>query len=111
MTFAIPGSAYDDFMGRYSRQLATPFADFCDIRSGMRVLDVGCGPGALTSVLVQRAGAQAVCGIDPSLSFVEACRARCPGATIHHGPAEQLPWGDGELDAALAQLVLPFVSD
>lgn len=111
MTFAIAGTAYDDYMGRYSVQLAPQFADFCGVSSGMRVLDAGCGPGALTSLLVERTGAERVCGIEPSASFVEACRARLPGVDVRQGGAEQLPWGDGVFDAALAQLVLSFVKD
>ena len=111
MTFAIPGAAYDRFMGRYSVKLAPLFADFMGIEAGMRVLDVGCGPGALTAELVHRVGAERVSGVEPSPSFVEACRARFPVADIRHGPAERLPWGDGEFDAALSQLVLSFVAD
>ncbi|MEN3311290.1 MAG: hypothetical protein V7645_619, partial [Actinomycetota bacterium] len=43
--------AYDRFMGRYSRPLAVPFADFAGLPLDGRVLDVGCGPGALTAEL------------------------------------------------------------
>jgi SAM-dependent methyltransferase len=111
VTFAIAGSAYDNFMGRYSVQLAPKFADFCGISGGERVLDVGCGPGALTSVLVERTGAARVCGIEPSAPFFEACRARLPEVDLRHGGAELLPWQDAEFDAALAQLVLSFVTD
>jgi len=111
MTFAIPGAAYDRFMGRYSSRLAPQFADFATIRAGMRVLDVGCGPGALTTELVRRVGAAHVAAIDPSSSFVEACRSRLQDADIRQGASERLPWADGVFDAALAQLVLSFVSD
>jgi ubiquinone/menaquinone biosynthesis C-methylase UbiE len=111
MTFAIPGAAYDRFMGRYSVKLAPLFADFVGIGPGMHVLDVGCGPGALTAELALRVGAAHVAGVEPSPSFVEACRARLPDADIQHGPAEHLPWGDGEFDAALSQLVVSFVAD
>ena len=47
MAFAVPADAYDRFMGRYSVPLAPAFADFAGVVSGQRVLDVGCGPGAL----------------------------------------------------------------
>lgn len=111
VTFAIPGAAYDDFMGRYSSQLAPLFADFCGVGAGAYVLDVGCGPGALTAVLVQRSGPTRVAGIEPATGFVEVCRARLPDADIRQGTAEQLPWPDATFDAALAQLVLSFVPD
>jgi SAM-dependent methyltransferase len=56
VSFDVAADAYDDFMGRYSRLLAGPMADLADVRSGQRVLDVGCGPGALTAELVARGG-------------------------------------------------------
>ena len=71
MTFAVPADAYDRFMGRYSRQLAVPFASLAQVAEGQRVLDVGCGPGALTTELVRRLGPAAVAAVDPSGSFVE----------------------------------------
>jgi SAM-dependent methyltransferase len=111
MTFAIPGAAYDRFMGRYSAQLAPLFADFVGVEPGTHVLDVGCGPGGLTAELARRVGAAHVAGIDPSASLVEACRARLPDADIKLGPAEQLPWADATFDSALSQLVLSFVAN
>ena len=75
MTFAVGGDAYEAFMGRYSRGLSAPFADFAGIMAGQRALDVGCGPGILTEELVARLGADAVAAVDPSSSFVEAARA------------------------------------
>ena len=74
--FSGSGDAYDLFMGRYSRALAGQFASFAGVHSGQRVLDVGCGPGALTSELVRRVGAESVSTCDPSASFVAACADR-----------------------------------
>jgi SAM-dependent methyltransferase len=59
VSFAVPGDAYDRFVGRYSRQLAPRFLDFAGVDRGP-VLEVGCGPGALTAVLAARFGAAAV---------------------------------------------------
>ncbi len=98
-------------MGRYSAHLAVAFADALGIESGRDVLDVGCGPGALTAELVRRLGAEHVAAVDPSESFVEACRTRHPGVDVHLGRAEELPFPDDRFDAALAQLVFHFVSD
>jgi SAM-dependent methyltransferase len=110
-TFQTSGSAYDRFMGRYSMPLACRFADAAGVAAGQRVLDVGCGPGALTTVLADRLGVAAVGACDPSPPFLDECRTRVPGVDARPGRAEQLPYGDDEFDAALAQLVLHFVSD
>jgi SAM-dependent methyltransferase len=109
VAFAVPADAYDRFMGRYSVQLSPQLADFAQIGAGQRVLDVGSGPGALTAELIAR-GAE-VTAVDPSPPFVEAIRERHPGVEAQVAPAEQLPFEDGTFDAALAQLVVHFMSD
>jgi SAM-dependent methyltransferase len=110
-TFQAGDAAYDRFMGRYSAPLASAFADAAGIATPQQVVDVGCGPGALTAELVRRLGAQAVTAIDPTGPFVEACRRRNPGVDVQLGRAEELPFPDDRFDAALAQLVLHFVTD
>ncbi len=110
MSFAVAGEAYDRFMGRWSRLLAPRFLEFSDVTSGP-VLEVGCGPGALTEVLAARFGGSAVAAVEPSPSFVDACRRRVPGADVRAGGAEALPYGDGVFAAVLSQLVLSFVPD
>jgi SAM-dependent methyltransferase len=111
MTFAVAADAYDRFMGRYSTLLAPQFADFAGVHPGRRVLDVGCGPGALTSVLVERLGTDEVTAVDPSEQFVAAARERNPGVDVQRAPAENLPFADGEFDATVAQLVVHFMAD
>jgi ubiquinone/menaquinone biosynthesis C-methylase UbiE len=111
VTFDVAADAYDRFMGRYSRALSPQLADFAGVRGGQRVVDVGCGPGALTSELVARVGAQAVAAADPSQPFAEAARDRHPGVEVAVAPAEDLPFEDGAFDVALAQLVVPFMND
>lgn len=111
MTFAAPAGSYDRYMGRYSSRLAPPFADFAGVRAGMRALDVGCGPGALTGSLAERLGAERVAAADPSERFAAACAAHVPGADVRRAGAEGLPWPDRSFDAVLAQLVVNFVDD
>jgi ubiquinone/menaquinone biosynthesis C-methylase UbiE len=111
MSFAVSADSYDSYMGRYSRLLAPRFADFVGLEPGWSVLDVGCGPGALTGELASRLGADHVAGADPSPGFVSACAERLPGADIRRAPAEKLPWPDGSFDAVLAQLVVSFLDD
>ena len=111
MQFAAPAEHYDRFMGRYLPTLAVAFADAAGVTPGMRVVDIGCGPGGLTSELAARVGAADVAAIDPAAQFVAACRERNPGADVREGVAEELPWGDGEFDAALSSLVVGFMKD
>ena len=111
MGFAVPADAYDRFMGRYSQPLGPLFADFAGVQAGQRTVDVGCGPGALTGELVARLGADAVAAADPSPSFVDAARQRFPEVDIRQATAEQLPFEDESFDAALAQLVVHFMTD
>jgi len=111
MTFDVPADAYARFMGRFSGPLAVQFADLAQVRAGQRALDVGCGPGALTSQLVKRLGAAAVSAVDPSVPFVAAIRSRFPEVDVRSGAAEQLPFTDDTFDVTLAQLVVHFMTD
>ena len=85
--------------------------DFAGVEPGMRALDVGCGPGALTDALARRLGAGNVSAADPSEPFVEACRARLPGVEVVAAPAEALPFADDAFDVVLSQLVVNFMRD
>ena len=109
--FQVPAQAYDRWIGRYSPQLAAALIEFAGVEPGAKALDVGCGPGALSAALVGRVGASNVYAVDPSEPFVEACRQRLPGVNAIVASAESLPFPDGEFDAALAQLVVNFMSD
>ncbi len=111
VSFDVAAESYDRFMGRYSVQLAPQMADLAAVHPGQRVLDVGCGPGSLTSELVSRLGPAAVSAVDPSEPFVAAARARNPGAEVLRASAERLPFPDEAFDAALAQLVVHFMAD
>jgi SAM-dependent methyltransferase len=111
VTFTVAADAYDQFMGRYSVPLAPQFADLAGVVAGHRVLDVGCGPGALTAELVRRLGPDAVAAVDPSEPFVQAARERHPGVEVERASTEDLPLPDQSFDAALAQLVVHFMAD
>ncbi len=109
--FAGPADHYDRFMGRYTALLAPRLSDLAGVEKGMRVIDVGCGPGGLTQELAARVGSSNVAAVDPAPQFVEACRSRNAGADVRVGVAEELPWSDGEFDAALSCLVIRFMRD
>jgi SAM-dependent methyltransferase len=109
VTFAVPAEAYERFVGRYSYGLCDALAREAGIGPGDAVLDVGAGPGVGTSRLVELAGR--VAAVEPSEPFAGALQERLPGVDVRRGAAEELPFGDGEFDAAFAQLVLNFMSD
>jgi SAM-dependent methyltransferase len=111
-TFLTAADAYDRHIGRYGESLATGLMAAAGVAGGQRVLDVGCGPGALTRGLAAAVGgAGSVAAVDPSPPFAEACRARVPGADVRVATAEALPFDDARFDAVLSQLVVNFMTD
>lgn len=111
MSFEVSAEAYARFMGQFSEPLAVRFADWAGVRRGQRAMDVGCGPGALTTVLTELLEPGAVAAADPSESFVAAARARLPQVDVRRASAEDLPYDSGSFDVVLAQLVVHFMSD
>ncbi|MEX2184417.1 MAG: class I SAM-dependent methyltransferase [Chloroflexota bacterium] len=111
MTFDVAAEAYDQYMGRWSQDLSARFAALAGVQHRHRVLDIGCGPGALTAELVRSVGAASVAAIDPSAPFVEAVRARHPGVDVRQATAERIPFDADTFDATLAQLVVHFMND
>jgi SAM-dependent methyltransferase len=109
VSFEVGADAYGRFMGRYSEPLAARFVSLAGGVAGQRVLDVGCGTGALSAQLVDHGGV--VSAVDPSESFVAAARSHIPGLDIQQAAAEQLPYADDTFDSAFAQLVVHFMTD
>ena len=107
------GDAYEDFMGKWSLLAGNAFLDWLSPASGLRWVDVGCGNGAFTELLIERCAAKDVQGIDPSdeqLAFARTRLARAP-ATFRQGDAMALPYADGAFDAAVMALVIFFVPE
>jgi SAM-dependent methyltransferase len=107
------GDAYEDFMGKWSRLAGDAFLDWLSPATGLRWLDVGCGNGAFTQLLVERCAVKEVQGIDPSegqLSFARRRLARAP-AKFRQGSAMALPYADDSFDAAVMALVIFFVPE
>jgi len=108
------GEAYEDFMGRWSRLAGDAFLDWLSPAPGLRWLDVGCGNGAFTELLVDRCAASQVQGIDPSgeqLAFARKRLARAGNVGLRIGSAMELPFADGTFDAVASALVIFFVPE
>jgi len=107
------GKAYERLMGRWSKLAGAKFIDWLDPPQGLNWIDVGCGNGAFTEVLIARAKPAAVTGIDPSDGQITFARTR-PNARMAQfrvADAHNLPFADKHFDAASMALVITFLSD
>jgi SAM-dependent methyltransferase len=104
------GDSYESYVGRWSRLVAREFVDRLSGPAGRRWLDVGCGTGALTGVVVDHCSPSAVLGIDPSAAFLRHAAATT-GAAFVAATAEALPVATASFDAVVSGLALNFVPD
>src|SRR5918911_2651002 len=107
------GAAYERYMGKWSQLTGETFLDWLAPAAGLRWLDVGCGNGAFTEMLVERCAPASVHGIDPSEAQLAFARSR-PAARLaqfRRGDAMAVPFPDDTFDAAVMPLVLFFVPD
>ena len=107
------GAAYERMMGTWSRLAGNIFLDWLAPRSGLRWIDIGCGNGAFTELLVERCAPAEVQGIDPSEGQLAFARARPVArmAEFRQGDAMALPFSEDRFDAAVMALVIFFVPD
>lgn len=107
------GAGYERMMGVWSRAAGDIFLDWLALPAGLRWIDVGCGNGAFTELIVQRHAPAAIEGIDPSEAQLAFARTR-PAAQLaqfRQGDAMALPFGDASFDAAVMALVIFFVPE
>jgi SAM-dependent methyltransferase len=107
------GDAYEPYVGRWSRAVARQFVAWLGQHSQSRWLDVGCGTGALCSVILEAASPSAVVGVDPSSDYLAYARSRIPDARLRLaiGDAQALPITSRAFDAVVSGLALNFVPD
>src|ERR1700751_399129 len=100
-------------MGRWSALAGQTFLDWLAPPAGLKWLDVGCGSGAFTELLVQRCAPSEMHGVDPSDAQIAFARERpgARGAVFQLGDAMALPFGDNRFHAAVMELVIFFVPD
>jgi len=107
------GASYERYMGRWSQLAGESFLAWLAPKPGLRWLDVGCGNGASTEMLVERCAPASVHGIDPSEAQLVYARTRPASrmAQFRQGDAMTLPYSDDSFDAAVMALVIFFVPD
>src|SRR5258706_3772946 len=106
-------TSYEHFMARWIRQLHLWFVEFAGVSDGERILDVGCGTGSLTRIMLESADVKSIVGVDLADVYLESERQtiRDPRVDFKTGDATSLPFADKSFDRAFAMLVLHFVPD
>ena len=107
------GSAYEGYVGRWSRRVAERFVPWVGVERGARWVDVGCGTGILTRVIVELASPASVIGVDPSAAFLRTARTALRDSRVEflEGSGGALPLVDESSDAVVSGLVLNFIPD
>lgn len=106
------GSPYEQYIGRWSRQIAPLFLSWLDRPAGQRWLDVGCGTGALSAAILDHCAPRSVVGVEPAEGFRQLAVQHLAGqARFVGGEAGALPLDDAAFDVVVSGLVLNFVPD
>jgi ubiquinone/menaquinone biosynthesis C-methylase UbiE len=112
-SFFTDGQAYERLMGRWSRAAGEIFLDWLSLPKGLSWLDVGCGTGAFTELVIERCGPSNITAIDPAEDQIAYARKRPAAAlaTFRIGDSQSLPFADDSFDVAAMALVISFIPD
>jgi SAM-dependent methyltransferase len=107
------GAAYERMMGKWSQLAGDVFLQWLAPQAGLKWIDVGCGNGAFTGIIVEQCAPARVNGIDPSEAQLAFARSRLPGSVAEYtrGDAMALPFPDKTFDVATMALVIFFVPE
>ena len=107
------GSAYDRFMGRWSRVIGNQFLRWLEPEPGRRWLEIGCGTGVFTEVLLDAVAPQSLIAVDPAVAQIDYARQRLAGraADIRIADAQNLPFSQSEFDFIVSALALNFIPE
>lgn len=100
---------YQRLMGQWSSLVGERFIDWLAPARGERWLDVGCGTGAFSALILKRCAPQSVAGIDPAAAQIDHARTHTPQADFRVADATALPFGDATFDAVTSALVINFI--
>jgi ubiquinone/menaquinone biosynthesis C-methylase UbiE len=98
---------YELLTGRITERLVDPLLDAAEAGPGMRVLDVGTGPGYAARRAAER-GADAT-GVDVAEEMLELARRLNGGARFLQADAENLPFEERSLDAVVSHFAVHHV--
>jgi len=102
---------YERFMGAWSRSIGERFLAWLDAPPNARWLDVGCGTGAFSELILRHAAPASLTGIDPSPEQIEYVRKHLPGHTFEVGDSMDMRFGENQFDVVASALVLHFIPD
>jgi ubiquinone/menaquinone biosynthesis C-methylase UbiE len=111
--YFVDGAAYELVTGRWSRVAGAVFLDWLSLPPGLRWVDVGCGTGAFTELVLQRSNPRALSGLDPAKDQIAFAKRRKGADRIDYriGDALCLPYRDREFDVAVMALVIGYLPD
>ncbi len=106
------GEAYEQFMGRWSREIGKAFLTWLQPPERAHWLDIGCGTGIFTELISDTCAPASVIAIDPSESQIGLARTRVtPMKTeFRIADAQHLPFPDKSFDIVASALVVNFIS-
>ena len=107
------GTAYEQFMGRWTRAVGTIFLEWLAPPTDARWLDIGCGTGVFTDLIVSTCSPATVVAIDPSEPQIETARKKAIAQRVDFRVADsqKLPFSDNTFDIVVSALVINFISD
>lgn len=111
--FFTDGEAYDRMMGQWSRASGNAFLDWLSLPDGLRWIDVGCGTGAFTELVLERGSPLALSAVDPSAEQIEYAKSRSVAARIDYrvADAQDLPYEADMFDVGAMALVISFIEE
>jgi ubiquinone/menaquinone biosynthesis C-methylase UbiE len=102
---------YERFMGRWSRAIGEKFLEWFDPPPDARWLDVGCGTGAFSELILRHGKPRSLAGIDPSPEQIAYVGQYLSGSGFQVADSAAIPFGDGSFDVVASALVIHFIPD